>query len=55
MVGSAAIKQGRSANRKHSYFFLPKIHVYNIQSVLIVMLTLFHLILYLFEIMSNLY
>ena len=21
MVGSAAIKQGRSANRKHSYFF----------------------------------
>ena len=21
MVGSAAIKQGRSANRKHTYFF----------------------------------
>ena len=24
MVGSAAIKQGRSANRKHTYFFWPK-------------------------------
>ena len=23
MVGSAAIKQGRSANRKHTFFFLP--------------------------------
>ena len=24
MVGSAAIKQCRSANSKHTYFFLPK-------------------------------
>ena len=24
MVGSAAIKQGRSANRKHTYFFFAK-------------------------------
>ena len=24
MVGSAALKQGRSANLKHTYFFLPK-------------------------------
>ena len=23
MVGSAAIKQGRAANGKHTYFFLP--------------------------------
>ena len=28
MVGSAAIKQGRSANRKHTYFFFGLIIIY---------------------------
>ena len=27
MVGSAAIKQGRSANRKHTFFFWPNQHI----------------------------
>ena len=27
MVGSAAIKQGRSANPKHTYFFLALSHI----------------------------
>ena len=28
MVGSAAIKQGRSANRKHTYFFFGLITIF---------------------------
>ena len=28
MVGSAAIKQGRSANRKHTYFFFLALPVF---------------------------
>ena len=30
MVGSAAIKQGRSANRKHTYFFCLNIAMMNL-------------------------
>ena len=28
MVGSAAIKQGRSANRKHTFFFWPNMNAF---------------------------
>ena len=43
MVGSAAIKQGRSANRKHTYFFFGLNPLYTATGTLLIDRALWHM------------